>query len=480
MAKITNPKTLSDQFDIDRRRLDDLGVLDQTLAIDTKLFIDPLLLSSSEHPEMSYAAVDQYRHHFEQVIKFLVLTEKQEDVAWRSARRMLEFHEIPGTCLGYGAATIRGSGFGYGLTQRILHLGKEIVDLGVRDPDLFSAMALFEEDIGPDRISDMTTNVIRSALVEFNRRVLAELGLEGEEFETDGLSGMLLANPMQKRRVPILLVPKDVLRKLPIALDWDDVSDAASKNAALRKNVNEQIGHIWANKTRRDKSVLRSQVMVNNESFQTLLNIIHEVTPKPYDADSDPDGLINWSHIAKGYADHYPLDLTAVKHLRDLDSVHRLVLEIVEQFKTLVETNGLNKELYKEDGKPKPESTAQRLFFAIAHSYCAANNVDISPEVDSGSGQVDFKFSKGFDARVLVELKLSTNSKLVHGYETQLEVYKLAEQTMRAVYLVIDVGKMGKKYELLISMRNQASERRDPLSDLYLVNGKVLPSASIR
>ena len=56
--------------------------------------------------------------------------------------------------------------------------------------------------------------------------------------------------------------------------------------------------------------------------------------------------------------------------------------------------------------------------------------------------------SRGFNARVLVETKLSTNTRLVHGYESQLQTYKRSEQTMRAYYVVIDVGRMGKKDEL--------------------------------
>ncbi len=39
MAKAKNPTTLSGYFNLDREQLDSLGVLDPTLAIDSKLFI---------------------------------------------------------------------------------------------------------------------------------------------------------------------------------------------------------------------------------------------------------------------------------------------------------------------------------------------------------------------------------------------------------------------------------------------------------
>jgi hypothetical protein len=480
MARVKNPKTLSSHFVIDRVKLDRLGVLDPTLAIDTKLFIDPLLFQHSAHPELYGSAVAQYRRHFENVIKFLAATRTLEDVAWRSARRLLEFHEIRGTCLGYGAASIHGSGFGPELTDRLLRVGKEIVDLGIRDPDLFPAMALFEADIGPDRISDMATNVIRGALVAFNERILREVGITSEEFEVRGTPGHFLRNPFQDQRTPIILVPKDILRALPIAKDWDGVADAASKNEALRKRVNEHIGHIWASKTKRDKQELRAEALASKAAFQVLLDAIHRVPPRAYSVDADPDGLIKWAHVAKQFANGFPLDLLAFRRLRDIDAVNDLVGRIVEKFLQLIEHNGLNKELYKENGEPRHEATAQRLFFAIAHCYCEANNIDISPEVDTGTGQVDFKISKGFEAKVLVEIKLSTNPNIVHGYETQLETYKQSERTMRAYYIVIDVGRLGKKDEHLVKVRNKASAQGEPLSELVFIDGTLKASASKR
>ena len=120
------------------------------------------------------------------------------------------------------------------------------------------------------------------------------------------------------------------------------------------------------------------------------------------------------------------------------------------------------------------------MFFAISYCYCKANNVDVNPEIDTGTGKIDFKFSKGFNSRVLVELKLSTNTRLMHGYETQLETYKESEETTKAIFVVIDVGKMGKKDENLIKLRNQKSSEGLLLSDLIFVDGLIKPTASKR
>ncbi len=143
----------------------------------------------------------------------------------------------------------------------------------------------------------------------------------------------------------------------------------------------------------------------------------------------------------------------------------------------MIEKRRLSEELYHE-GSPRPEKAAQRLFFAVAHAYCKANNIDLTPEADTGNGPVDFKMSKGFTGRVLVEIKLSTNSKVVAGYTRQLETYKGAEQTTRGHYVVIDVGGMGKKDEQLILTKNEMAKSGRPVSEITLIDGRRRPSAS--
>ena len=480
MAKAKIPVTFSDYFGISSERLDKLGVFDPTLAIDTKLFIDPLLLQFSSHHEVSNEGIKNYRAHFENVIQFLSYTQKKDDIAWRSAKRLFEFHKVKGTCLGYGAGSISGSGFGPALTNRILLVAKEIVDLGVRDPDLFPLMALFEADIGPDRISDMVTNVIIGALSKFNKRILDDLGIEGAKFDLTFGTMYFAQNPFEKSRTPIILIPNDILRELPVAQDWDEVADVAARNQQLRNRVNAYIGHIWAKKTKREKAKLKAQVLNSEAAFNTLLDIVHSAPPIPYDSINDPNGLISWARLAQKYTSDFPLNITLKKVTLSLESVFEIVRTIIAQFRQLVENNGLNKELFKKDKKPRHESSAQRIFFAVAYSYCKANDIDISPEIDTGTGKIDFKFSTGFESRVLVEVKLSSNGQLVSGYSTQLELYKKSEETMKAFYLVIDVGGMGNKDTRLFKIRNEVSAQGHPLSEVEFVDARLKPTASKR
>ena len=101
----------------------------------------------------------------------------------------------------------------------------------------------------------------------------------------------------------------------------------------------------------------------------------------------------------------------------------------------------------RHNGKRRNEKSVRLIFYAIADSYCKANDIDISPEADTGTGEIDFKFSTGYKSRVLVEVKLSDNPKLLAGYDKQLEIYKDSEQTSKGVYVVVDIGYLAKKDE---------------------------------
>ena len=148
----------------------------------------------------------------------------------------------------------------------------------------------------------------------------------------------------------------------------------------------------------------------------------------------------------------------------------RVVGEIISQFRNLIEKNDLA-DLLWHGSEPRHEKAAQLVFFAVADAYCRANDIDISPETDSGGGPVDFKFSQGYGGRYLVEVKLSTG-RVAHGYSTQLEVYKDAAGQCEASFLVVDVGGMGRKLQQIRAMRRKRIEAGEGASAIELVDAK--------
>ena len=437
-------------------------------------------MEDSKHSEIRQARVS-YENHFTTTIKLLSASKAVGDVAWRSALKHLSFPEIKGTCLGYGAESVSGSGSGAEMTDHFIRTAKEIVELGIEDPDLFVALSLLEEGFGPDRISDMTTNVILPDLLAFNSRVLKQLNVPKKALTLrlrngNSYTAELPINPYAKRETPIILVPSDILRDLPIARDWEDIASAASKNAELRRRVNDDIAKLWTAKTLKHKDSLRQWAMSDKDAFETLLEMMHGASPTPYDLASDPLGEVFWRKLASTLAQKEPFTIRNPPQL-NRDGIKSIVEQIIEQFRFLIEERRFSEELYSA-GRPRPEKAAQRLFFAVAYAYCKANNLHLTPEADTGNGPVDFKVASGFNGRVLVEIKLSTNGKLVKGYTRQLDAYKVAEQTVDGYYVVIDVGQMGNKDKALVEAKNAIAARGTTTSPIVFIDAIRKPSAS--
>ena len=157
----------------------------------------------------------------------------------------------------------------------------------------------------------------------------------------------------------------------------------------------------------------------------------------------------------------------------------RVVHAIVDQFRFLIENRDYLTLLWRDTGTPQREFVSQRIFFAIADTYCKANNIDISPEADTGTGKVDFKFSNGYECKIVVEIKLSRNPNLIDGYTEQLESYKHAETTFHGLYLVVEVTNIKYKKEQLEKIKEKMSATQ-AVSDIVYINAKNRPSASKR
>lgn len=480
MAKIVNPVLFSDFYNIDLAKFESLGVFNPTLNVDTKLFIDPLLIENSSLKLFHANANNRLTTYFEDIITLLKASSSFGDLPWREADRRMDFHEIPGTCLGYGAATIRGSAFGKKLREKLLNTAKQIVSLGIENPKLFILLPLLENDVGPDRISDMATKIILPELAEYTLQVAQSFSIPTKQYVFFGQTYYLPQNPFeQTNSTPIILVPKDILSKLPVASDWSEVADAASKNSTIRSQVNKHIGNIWRAKHRKDKEKLKQNVLSSSQAFETLLQAVQSQKIPSYDFNSDPQGLLIWRQLLKTISADHPLKIQQKGKL-NINSAAAIVKEINDQFGFLIENRGLSKLLWRDKRNPHHERVSQMIYFAVADSYCKANNLDITPEADTGTGAVDFKYSSGYESRVLVEIKLSTNPKVVAGYKNQLRTYAIAERTMRATYLVIDVGRMGNKDRDILKIMNDNRSKGKPTSDIVFIDGSLKVSASKR
>ncbi len=137
--------------------------------------------------------------------------------------------------------------------------------------------------------------------------------------------------------------------------------------------------------------------------------------------------------------------------------------------------------LYKEPIsalKPKHEKAAQRLFYAIADTYCEANNIVLSREPNAGNGPVDFKVAEDYSTQVLVEIKLSSG-KVLKGFESQLPEYQKNEKA-KSFLVILQVTESAKATKKVKEMSDLilSDEEKTYCPEVMVINALPRPSAS--
>lgn len=414
---------------------------------------------------------DKYKQYFLNIITILDQS-NGDDVFYRQAEKKFQFHELGHIGLGYSKTGKNGSGIGKKFASKLTQTAFQLIKAGIKNPEIFLMVGLIEEKIGPDRISDMTAWILQEDFLLYTQRISLELKLKTKEFKY----GITVYNlPSNSNNEPIIFCPTSVLTDLPVAFDADDIDRVCVHNSSLRDRVNEVIGQVFDKQTRAFIKRNFKNLILNNPSIIEEAIKTYKDKGKNYDFENDPNGDFIWKEIASDVVQNFPLVLTTqTKPIEVVDT-------ICNKYQDLIENNGMWKFFHNNDGTHKQESFAQMLFFAIAHSYCEANNLDISPETNSGNGPIDFKIGKGFSDKINIEMKLSTNTKLLHGYKSQLAIYNKAEKTNQSKFVIIQLyDKDSAKIEKIYEHKKQNETIDNKLPDIVVIDATKRESASKR
>lgn len=476
MSAFSNPILFSKYFNISAESLTNAGLIDPFLSVDTQLFIDPILLEKSANTIIREDGYSELKSYFEKIIRLLSISTKEGDAAWKAAQKLLNLREAPANGLGYGISDRPGTSRPNELSDTILHTTKEIIELGARDPEMISLMGFFEENVGPDTISDLTSRIIEPQLAIITNEFCSihNIPIKPSKQYKD------LPLPHYKRKDgkerAIILVPLDIVRELPVANDWAGVRDAADANSTIRARVNSFLAGIAQPTITEQKEAIKSAALLSPEMFETFLNAMREYTTF-YDPKIDSLGYYKFKKMLL----NNPEDLKSNENYDlklGINVIIKIVNDTLEMFRHHIEKGNLWEELWIGN-QPKKERAAQLIYYAIADSFCKANNIDISPEANMGGGPIDFKYSKGYNARVLVEMKKSTGT-VVHGYEKQLEIYKEASRTNYGIFVVIDYGGLGDKLKRIEEIKHKRIQDKKPASDIIVIDATKKLSASKR
>lgn len=455
--------------------LDNLGVFDALLDADSPFFINILRLKDTITPEFqnSYEHINEF---FRGIIKLLDHADAPDmkDLFYRQAYNRFKFSEVNEINLGFAEGTT-GSGFGKELRTQVLKNGYKIVKAGCKDPEIFQLMTLFEKGIGADRISDMISTIILLDIKKYTLRVLKDFKINPTQYSDKSFdkAGYLL-NPY-KKNIRILLLPVEILHKMTIAKEWEEVEDAISRNEIIRFNVNRTVMDEWSKYTSEEKKeYIRKDIFENPKKCEKVISAYRNERIDKLDLlgkDGDPE------YTAKKLARNYELNggnFRSQAHGQEIDS-HTAVIEILDIFRDWVE-NLKGWEPIQTYTRQKSEKFVQRYIVACSSYYKKVNNFDISFEADEGRGPLDVKVSRGND-KTLIEVKLSTNDEYLHGYEVQIGEYGKAEGTNSLVYLYVDMGNPGKTDKICNICRN-AKFKGYNTPDLYLVDASKKEAAS--
>lgn len=156
------------------------------------------------------------------------------------------------------------------------------------------------------------------------------------------------------------------------------------------------------------------------------------------------------------------------------DELYSWLLAEIISFKHQIEEKGLWNSLKKE-----PEKHFQWVFAAALGRVSELFGVCMLAEPDVGKGKVDFIFSQGNDSKVCVELKLSSNPKVLKGYTDQLQQYLKSEKTNKGIYVVIDSGNSKSSYRHLLNFIKDGKQRGQSYPEIILIDASKKISASL-
>ena len=410
----------SEAFNIVKTPEDDW--FDPHLTIDTKLFLDPILLLISG--ERWRRAHDELIDHFVHCYSLVARATAPTSTSGMAVRRLLTFPEPAEFCLGYTAAGTSGAGSGARFATQMADGIAVAIAHGLTVPEHIEEIGILNTGIGADRISDAACNVLKHHFIEYTQGVaqrheiaLSEHNVRNARVfveQARWLSEKVLLPTNPATGGPIILVPKELLNDLPVlnADDWF----YSHLNADIRGQLNLTVG----------KRVAKSQIVDYARQYPERVRAwAREQSSRPdlsgYDFDHDPKGVVGWDGLPGEFAKKNPIkDLVSPRNQAELI---RLVDMFIERFKHFIEDQRGWSLLHNDDGSEKPEEASQLVFLGMAQHYLRLFNVEVDREVELGRGPVDFKIASGSRHRLLIELKKAHNGRFWNGLTAQLPSY---------------------------------------------------------
>lgn len=433
----------SSYFTITRTRLDDW--FDPVLGQDTALFVDPYLIFN-DHDSLWDGSYEQVVRFFETAARFIGQARgNKHSTSWKRAISLLTFPEPHEFSLGQTMNSPFGRGTGVRLAVEMAEtLGK----LGVSDAGKLaqiSGFALFCKGFGVDRISDVICNILKERFIRYTQVISTQHRVDVGVVRVRNASwsgGVWQHRTVRLPRRPpnlnsaILLAPSRFLKDIPSIEPSAFWSWAArSELSDLRGRLNIDLGKSLS----RAEKIQAARHLAQLEPG-TALDYLADASSQdhhPYDIAQDSGGRVRWLEEGQRVAARI-LNSDVRPGPGNASEFQEWLMMIVAEFKHEVEERDAWRLLWNlQTSKPLAERSTQTLAGVIWRAHCRANDVDVSREVDVGRGVVDFKFTKNWQSRALLEIKHMSSTRFEQGASAQLPQYLRSERISFGLYVVL-------------------------------------------
>jgi len=482
----------SDFFDVSEDVIEAYGAVNISLINDLPLFIDPFLLFNSED--------EQLREIHDEMISYLkflqIKSEETKEPSVGMLNAWYRFSEVKQTWLGFSLYGNAGRGLGRdfanglhsGLGSIFKSFGRETI---TKAPHM-EKLCLISPNVGRDKISDFTTNFAKKYLLEYT-----------EQFAREYLDPPLCKEFMvskvffnyetttwvpQKYYLPcyeddyVLLTPKCMLTRDDTFINRSDMLQNLQTIApsvddeTLRFELDHYLSGILgvddrkptkAEKDRAAEILIRTHPELIDYYVKYKEDHEEEATSVSKEQVSEVEMLFQ-----KQLGELVELLKNKTQFYSVIPDAHEESLNRVRYLKHVIEDQD-GYRLFYIKGKPvRRESDLQVMYRLVWFG----TQLDVNREVNNGRGPADYKVSYGKKNSTLVEFKLASNSKLKQNLEKQVDIYKAAAETERAIKVILYFT--DSEYEKVMKVLNDLGITGCP--DVVLIDARDdnKPSAS--
>lgn len=444
------PMYFSDYFHVDEQLIDKYGAFNISLVNDLPLFIDPFLLFNSTNPI--------YRKLHDDIISYVSFLRDiaNKDLDPGLIKAWFYFPEVKQNWLGYSLDGNEGRGLGKefatSLHKNLYTVFTNFGNEHVTESSHLEKLCLLKEGVGKDTISDFTVNLIKHYLLEYtetfaNKYIDKNLlkrfnvGKVYFNYETRSWVNKEFILPYHKiKNEYVLLTPRNLLTKDDTWISKDDMLSsfdeilATIPNDVLRAKINDYFRRLLPqNPKRKDiREAIYKTYYRNPELIDYYVKYKELVGYEAHRISSNKVSKVEYEYI-------YQIKLLSdslqkyTPFYSNFDDTFEETYKRIMYLKQVIENNDGYKVFYHDDTPVGSEKDLHLIFRLVWYSTPS----DVNSEVNNGRGPVDYKISRGFSDKTLVEFKLARNTNLKNNLKHQLNVYEKANQTLKSIKVIM-------------------------------------------